>query len=414
MKRGPADLAPCGLRHIVLESPFAPITPAPGEQGVYAVFWRQGRPVGLRVLLAAETPVPAEAVPAIAADAAGRAVAADPAEAFDPPPPLARRVSVVICTRDRAQDLTRCLASLARCTPPPSEIIIVDNSPSDDSTAAALRAFPGVRYIREDRPGLSHARNAGVRAATGEILAFTDDDVELPQDWIARLAAPFADPAVGCVTGLVLPADLSGEAACLFEFEIGGFGKVLHRQRFEPAYLQSDWWRPPDVWKMGAGANMAMRRAVFAETGLFDPRLGAGASGCSEDSEFWFRLLRAGHVCLYDPAVVVFHHHRSDRAGLIRQLRAYSRGHVTALFVHFAQDRRPAHLIRAFFLMPRYYLRQVFRALLQRDRSLLSIVVPQLRGCLEGVLQAPFWLRREGPPRLDPSPHPPPPAGDRA
>jgi GT2 family glycosyltransferase len=289
---------------------------------------------------------------------------------------------------------------------------VVDNAPRGAATAQAVRAFPGVRYMAEDRPGLSHARNAGIEAAKGEIIAFTDDDVELPPDWIARLAAPFADPGVGCVTGLVLPADLSGEAACLFEFAIGGFGHLLHRRRFDRSYLRSDWWRPPDVWKIGAGANMAMRRAVFAEVGLFDPRLGAGAAGCSEDSEFWFRLLHAGHVCLYDPAAVVFHHHRGDRPALVRQLRAYARGHVVALFVQFSQDRQPAHLIRAFALMPWYYLKLALRALRDRDRDLLAIVRPQILGCLEGPFHALSWLRRAGPPRLDLHPAPQP-SGER-
>ncbi len=404
MTSRPATLAPCGLRHVDLAGPFAPIAAAPGERSVYAVVWKDGRPAGFRILLKAELPVPAEAVPPLVADTAGPTVASENEAAFAAPPSPDMAVSVVICTRDRPGDLTRCLASLARCTPPPAEVIVVDNAPRGQATAQAVRAFPGVRYVAEDRPGLSHARNAGARAATGEIIAFTDDDVELPEDWIARLSAPFADAEVACVTGLVLPASLASDAACLFEFEIGGFGKMLLRRRFDGSFLRTSWWRPPDVWKMGAGANMAMRRAVFTEVGLFDPRLGAGASGCSEDSEFWFRLLRAGHVCLYDPAAVVFHHHRGDRAGLVRQLRAYARGHVVALFVQFAQDRRPAHLIRAFAIMPWYYLRLAVRALRQRDRDLLAIVRPQFLGCLEGPFHALAWLRRDGPPRLDPQP----------
>ncbi len=407
MSGRPADLAPCGLRHVSLAEPFAPIEAASGERAVYTVFWRHGRPAGFHILLAGELPVPAAAVPPLAADTAGPIVAGED-EAATPPPPsgsVSVSVSVVICTRDRPEDLTRCLASLGRCVPPPSEVLVVDNAPRTDATAQAVHAFPNARYVREDRPGLSHARNAGIEAATGEVIAFTDDDVELPEDWIARLATPFTDPEVTCVTGLVLPADLSSEAACLFEFGIGGFGHVLHRRRFDRDYLKTSWWRPPDVWKMGAGANMAMRRAAFAEVGLFDPRLGAGASGCSEDSEFWFRLLRAGHVCVYDPAAVVFHHHRSERPELFRQLRAYARGHVVALFVQFVQDRRPAHLIRAFALMPWYYLKLVFRAIRHRDRDLLAIVRPQFLGCLEGPFHALTWLRRDGPPRLAPS-HP--------
>jgi GT2 family glycosyltransferase len=405
-----SGLAPCGVRHVAMTAPFTPIAAEAGERAVYAVFWREGRPAGGLVLLSGELPVPAAAVPTLAAAAIGRSVAMmtpEPAakaegEAGDhaaglPVPPT---VSVVVCTRDRAQDLGRCLASLSRCTPAPAEIVVVDNAPSDDATKAVVRLHPNVRYLREPRAGLSHARNTGVRAASGTIVAFTDDDVEVSADWIARLAAPFADPEVACVTGIVLPADLSGEAACLFEFTVGAFGKEFAPKRYDRTFLDREWWRAPDVWRVGAGASMAIRREAFAEVGLFDPRLGAGASGCSEDSEFWFRLLQAGRVCIYDPAAVVFHHHRSDLAGLSRQLRAYTRGHVVALFVQFAQDRRPCHLVRVFAIMPWHFLTTFIRALRQQDRARLAVVVPQFRGWLESPIHAVRWLRRDGPPRL--------------
>src|SRR5438034_287760 len=73
------------------------------------------------------------------------------------------------------------------------------------------------------------------------------------------------------------------------------------------------------VWRIGCGANMAFRRAAFAKVGLFDTRLGAGASGCSEDSELWYRLLATGGVCHYEPSAVVYHYHRSDWSSLRRQ-----------------------------------------------------------------------------------------------
>ena len=76
--------------------------------------------------------------------------------------------------------------------------------------------------------------------------------------------------------------------------------------------------------------------------GGFDERLGAGAAGCSEDSELWYRLLAAGHTVPYEPAAVVFHHHRSDVEAVRRQAAAYLEGHVAALFIQFA--RRYRHL----------------------------------------------------------------------
>ncbi len=394
-------LAPCGIRHVDLDAPLEALAPGASERAIYALFWRGGRPVGWRLLLAGELPAPASAIPAVAAEAAGKAMALDGSDA-DPPAGPRPSVTVVVCTRDRPEDLRRCLASLLACDPAPDGIVVVDNAPRGRETEAVVRLAGRATYLLEPRPGLSHARNAGVRAATSEIVAFTDDDVEVTPDWIARLAAPFAEPDVACVTGFVIPAALETEAACLFEFEIGGFGHEMARRRFDRSYLRRGWWRSPEVWKIGAGANMAIRRTAFAEVGLFDPRLGAGASGCSEDSELWFRLLRAGRICRYDPAAVVYHHHRADRAALDRQLRAYSRGHSVALFAEFAQDRRICHLIRAFAVMPYFHLRAAVRASLRGDRARLAVIAPQLRGCLEGPFSALRWMRRPGPPPLTP------------
>lgn len=395
----PAQLAPCGIRHIPLDAPLQVLTCKDGENGLYLLVWDEGRPVGWRILVASELPVPTPALSVLIATAAARHLAT-PAPVTVQTPAERPTVSVVVCTRDRPDALRRCLASLAACHPPPDEIIVVDNAPVTDATAAIVAGTLGVRYLQEPCPGLSHARNAGACAASSEIVAYTDDDVEVRSDWIHRLAMPFADPAVACVTGSVIPADLGSEAACLFEFEIGSFGRELSPRRFDASFLHRSWWKSPDVWTIGAGANMAIRRAAFGRIGLFDTRLGAGASGCSEDSEIWFRMLRAGLSCQYDPGVVVFHHHRSDRQGLYRQLRDYARGHIVALFVQFGQDRRPCHLVRAFAVMPWYYMKLALRAWRQGDRDRLALVAQQIMGCAAGPIHALRLLRGDRPPLL--------------
>jgi GT2 family glycosyltransferase len=145
---------------------------------------------------------------------------------------------------------------------------------------------------------------------------------------------------------------------------------------------------------------MAIRRSAFAKVGLFDPRLGAGASGCSEDSELWFRLLHTGLICHYDPAVVVEHFHRADMVGLYGQMKAYMTGHVVALLVQFAQDRRFCHLFRIFVTLPLYYLRRTLRAVILRDRIALRLVGAQVRGFLSSPFEAVRQLRSPGPPPL--------------
>jgi SAM-dependent methyltransferase len=101
---------------------------------------------------------------------------------------------------------------------------------------------------------------------------------------------------------------------------------------------------------------MGFRREVFDTVGRFDERLGAGASGCSEDSEMWYRVLAAGSRCRYEPAAVVHHYHRADWNDLARQLRDYTRGHVVALFVQYWNHRDWGNLRRVFIALPCYYL----------------------------------------------------------
>lgn len=399
MKQLTADVAPCGIRHLHLEALPAGLAVDADERALLLVVWMAGRPLGARVLLAAELPLPASALPAMAADIAADGLIGSETHAATPVAPQAS-VSVVVCTRSRPADLRRCLGSLSRCEPPASEIIVVDNAPAGDETARVVAEFPTATYVHEPVPGLSHARNRGLVAASGQLIAFTDDDVEVPANWIGASIAPFSDAAVACVTGTVLPADLSNDAACVFEFEMGGLGKAFVPRRYRQATLDRGLLRAPEVWTIGAGANMIVRRSAFTVVGGFDPRLGAGTSGCSEDSEFWFRLLRAGLECVYEPGSVVLHRHRPDWNALSRQLRAYSRGHVTALFVQYAQDHHPSHLVRVAGVLPWHYAKLAARAVFRGESLQLRAVGYQVLGLLEGILHAPYWLTRDGYPTI--------------
>ncbi len=170
----------------------------------------------------------------------------------------------------------------------------------------------------------------------------------VPPDWLVPIRAAFADPAVGWVTGQVLPARLDSPAAFSFEVDCGGLAGGRLSRRIDACLLARPVGETPPVCQVGAGANMACRRAVFRAVGGFDPRLGAGAAHSREDSEFHNRALAAGWVCRYEPLAVVFHHHRDSLAALRREMR----GHVVALFVQFGQTRRPGNLVRALVGLP--------------------------------------------------------------
>lgn len=232
-------------------------------------------------------------------------------------------VTVAVCTRDRPDDLARCLDALQALRYPALELLVIDNAPATADTERLVRARAGVRYAREPRPGLDWARNRAIAEAGGEILAFTDDDVVVEPDWAGALAAVFRDdPRVGAVTGLVEPLELETEAQRLFE-RYRSFARGSARVRAEagpgtgpvaPRYGMTG--------SFGTGANMAFRRRLFAELGGFDPCLGAGTvTRGGDDLEIFFRVLKAGWALVYEPAAMVRHRHRRELDELVGQIR---------------------------------------------------------------------------------------------
>jgi O-antigen biosynthesis protein len=264
-------------------------------------------------------------------------------------------VSVVVCTRDRpAEQLTACLNCLRQQQYPRYDVVVVDNAPTSDAARVVVASLAGdmeVRYIVEPRPGLSWARNAGITAATGEIIAFLDDDEEPDVYWLAELACGFGrGPDVGCVSGVVLPARLDTPAQELFE-RIGGHskGRGFSSAVFSRHGPQSPLFPLPPF---GVGANMAFRREVLARVGGFDVALGAGTPAqAGEDTLALTLALLAGYRIVYQPSAVMRHHHRSDLASLSRQMEGYSVG-LTAFYAALLR-RRPSTLLGLALLLPR-------------------------------------------------------------
>jgi glycosyltransferase involved in cell wall biosynthesis len=114
--------------------------------------------------------------------------------------------TVVICTRDRPEQLDRCLAAVARLAYPHYDVLVVDNAPSDDRTRLVV-ARHGARYLLEPVTGLSRARNFGACASSSAVVAYLDDDSIPEPAWLDRLALEFRDPEVMAVTGRILAID---------------------------------------------------------------------------------------------------------------------------------------------------------------------------------------------------------------
>ena len=299
-------------------------------------------------------------------------------------PPAQLTLSVVVCTRDRPHHLRRCLESLSVTSPRPDEIIVVDNAPSTDETRVLVAQHPEIRYVLEPQPGLDRARNRGVISASGEIVAFTDDDAIVHQTWGRAIRACFRDDAVKAATGLVLPAELGTQAQVLFE-RYWSFGRGYRYLRYDATFFERRKWHGVPAWFVGAGANMAFRREVFDQVGLFDELLDVGAAGCSGDSEMWYRLLAAGAVCLYSPRAVALHFHRREISELSRQLHHYMRGHCAALCIQFARHLHWGNLLRLCFLLPAYYFRCLLGGIVCGFRSRYRFLWPEITGCFSGV-----------------------------
>lgn len=299
-----------------------------------------------------------------------------------------RTASIVICSRHRAADLAACLDSIADEIAAGREVIVVDNGP-DAATEAAVAARPGVRYVVERRPGLSQARNAGLRAARGDVVVFVDDDVRPEPGWITPLLAAFDAPDIAVVCGLALPAELRADAQVAFEFDMGFGGMGFVPRRFDAEFLTGWRWGPP-VWEIGAGANMAIDRRHALAVGGFDERIAPG-----EDSEFWRRILHAGLVARYEPLSVVRHIHRRDFAALERQSYGYAWGHLAALFAQYAYARDRSELARALLFVPWWSVKELARALPPwRPAHRRRIAWAWLRGVVRGLGFMPFaWSR---------------------
>jgi GT2 family glycosyltransferase len=288
--------------------------------------------------------------------------------------------SVVICTRDRPEDLHNALRAASRLAYKDCELIVVDNAPSSDATERVVEDFPRARYVREPRRGLDAARNRGVREATGDIVAFTDDDAVVEPEWLGALLANFGDARVMCTTGLTLPLELETEGQELFE-EHCSFCRGFRRRIFDG---QSD--NPLAVGAVGAGANMAIRRDLLTLIGGFDERLDAGtATRSGGDHEMFVRILSAGYRIVYDPSALSWHRHRRSRADVFQTVFGYGVG-VYAMWTGLLLEKRELGVLR---LAWEWFRHEHLPALLsgwrrssRSDRTDLRRA--ELRGCLHG------------------------------
>jgi GT2 family glycosyltransferase len=230
------------------------------------------------------------------------------------------RLSVVICgyTIERWADIEAAVESLRRQTETPDEIFFVSDY-NDALYAKAIAAFDDVTVLANaETRGLSGARNTGVAAASGDVVAFLDDDAAADAQWAARLLDAYTDDSVIGVGGRVLPAWQAPRPSWLPEAFLWVVGCSYEGQPTVKAPVRN-----------AIGANMSFRRSVFTEVGGFDAtvgRIGKDAAGC-EETEFSIRARQArpGTRIMLEPAAVCFHNVTPDRVR-----RAYFRRRCAA------------------------------------------------------------------------------------
>lgn len=258
-----------------------------------------------------------------------------------------KRFTILTCTRDRRDSLVRCLESLQPlCTelkPEDWEVLVVDNGSTDhtgDALAKLARDYPiELRVVVEPKMGVSFARNTGLRAARGEFLAITDDDVTFATGWPQAWADVFADADVVAGAAPIEPIFPEGtEAWFARDVLLEGAGPTAYYDA-GPRELVAG---PGVKFNLPYTANAGVRRSVALEVGGFREDLGyRGQSGrrrmACEDTDFFERVEAAGGKIIYTPHARVFHHLNEDQATL-DYYRRWHRGYGTAM-----ERMRPDH-----------------------------------------------------------------------
>lgn len=242
-------------------------------------------------------------------------------------------VSVIVAARDPESLLTGCLSSLLRTDYPVEkrEILVVDNGLTE-STCEFVKKLP-VAYVREDRRGASWARNSGIRASRGGVVAFTDPDCVVTRRWLNELVTALEPSHVGIVGGAIVGYPGSSPVERYSARRASHHQDIPLQHPFRP-YVMTP--------------NLAIRRQLLDECGLFDT---AFPGGGWEDADLCWRVQkkRPNLAIEYAPRAVVFHRYRTNARGFLNQHFRYGYGlgllcrKYRSEFALTSQQRRQAY-----------------------------------------------------------------------
>ena len=224
------------------------------------------------------------------------------------------KVSVVVCAYNAASTLRECLASIERVEYPDYEVILVDDG-STDLTPQIAADFPKVRTVRQDNHGLSFARNVGAEHARGEIVAYTDADCVVDEDWLRCLMQAMRDQGVPAIGGPNITPHSDGWNA-----------RCVAASPGNPSHVMFDDRHAEHI----PGCNMAFRRDSLLGLGGFDAQFRTAG----DDVDFCWRLLDHGGAIGYAPGAFVWHHRRETVMAYLKQQIGYGRAEALLHFMH--------------------------------------------------------------------------------
>lgn len=293
-------------------------------------------------------------------------------------------ISVLVCTRNRSEHIGDCIRSILQSPLRSMELLVIDQSDADDTAAIVLaNQDPRLRYLRTSTRGLSRARNIGIEASRAPIVLFTDDDCLAEPTWVERMLEQFAqDPKREAVYGRVMAYGKGAEGeTCPTIMETMEPRQVegLKRERVQGA--------------VGHGNNMAFRRDCFLRHGLFLEWLGAGTPMTGgEDTDFSFRLLRAGARIYYSPEPVVHHDNWMPIEKANRQLHGYVRSGAVVYTRFVLRGNLTALAVQRFCFKDYRDSMRWFRS--QNDPNGIQHVKTMVRRHLQGILLGMLYVFR--------------------
>jgi len=275
--------------------------------------------------------------------------------------------------------LRRSLAACGAIRDQATEILVIDNGSATDETRR-VAAAAGVRCIREEKRGLSAARNRAILEAHGEVIAFIDDDCEVTREWIPALLEAFRDARVGCVAGrnlLDANANRVQRTTAQYVSGRGDADRVVHPSDLGSVYTRAI---------VGSGSNFSVRREAAVAAGGFPETLRSG-----EEVFLFVRLLRTGHSLAFAHRATVIHRHRERAGQQVSRIAFYGR-HTAILFLYLAMlDRRLWLFAFNCAYAAAANVRSAVRWMLRRRFLMAVYSIAQLFGMAAGTATA--WLR---------------------